>query len=353
MTTQHDDTTIERRKLDPPPQNPPPNTTTSPIPNNTTTPKLRKPRFNQQQVLALTAGATVASIILQLLLWPVDSLCGVFRFLSVIATAAYTPSYFDGSESTPLGRVWTLALRDKWQTWWRNTYFNKSPPLIFDGEKPDPNKQYIVALSPHGVLSLCHWSLNTCSGGLTDAFGPKRRSLGGSVIFNIPLYRDLMLAGGLVDASPANTKALLGAGYTVALLPGGLQEQVETEQNVQAIYIKKRMGIFKYALDYDVPVVPIFSMREVALVQTWNPLTKFRMWVCNTFGIPIYFWNPFTVGENIPCIAGNAVYLKRSGDVTTSEEVEKLHGMYIEEVKRIYNKYKAEYGFADQELVIR
>jgi hypothetical protein len=277
------------------------------------------------------------------------TLYNLSRAFTISAFVAYLPSFFDGSEITSKGRPHPLRENQKWGKSW---FPSKDCFLKFDDQIPDPQKQYIVLLSPHGVLSMGHWFLNTCEFHTYFGGNDRRRSLGGDVVFSIPFYRDMMLAGGIVSASAKTCEACLDDGYTVVVLPGGIVEQVMTKYGEQAIYIKKRKGIFKYALKYNLPIVPIYSMNEVNMTHTSDFLQNFRNYLAKSWWFPVFLCSPKIDTKKIACYGGNSIQIKMAGDEPTNEEIEQLQQMYIDEVQRIYKKYKDEWGYTQTEIKI-
>ena len=50
------------------------------------------------------------------------------------------------------------------------------------------------------------------------------RSLGGHLHFRVPLWRDLLARFGTVDGRPENCEALMRAGESIVVFPGGARE---------------------------------------------------------------------------------------------------------------------------------
>jgi len=133
----------------------------------------------------------------------------------------------------------------------------------------------VFALSPHGILPL----------GLMFAFfsnvaGVKQvlpkvdvRCLAASFCFYIPLYRDLLLAGGVCDAARYNARYLLKAGYTLALVPGGATEALYAGIGRHTLYVNKRLGFVRLAMQCGARIVPVYGFGETNsynVLQTQN-----------------------------------------------------------------------------------
>jgi 2-acylglycerol O-acyltransferase 2 len=81
------------------------------------------------------------------------------------------------------------------------------------------DKSYIFGLHPHGILPL---------GGLSGPNGFKAlfptipfRVLVASFCFYMPVYREILLASGAIDASRFSAMRALKKGYSLVLVPGG------------------------------------------------------------------------------------------------------------------------------------
>lgn len=80
--------------------------------------------------------------------------------------------------------------------------------------------------------------------------------------FYIPGYRDLLLFGGVVDAARYSAKHVLASGKSLALVPGGATEALHCKPDIDVVYLKKRRGFIKLALETGASLVPVFSFNE-------------------------------------------------------------------------------------------
>eukprot|EP00968_Pinguiococcus_pyrenoidosus_P025601 scaffold6358_cov267-Pinguiococcus_pyrenoidosus.AAC.5 len=76
------------------------------------------------------------------------------------------------------------------------------------------------------------------------------RTVAASVLFQIPLVREMALWTGCVDASRQTFKKLLSRGRSVVVVPGGEAEQLDTTFGEERIYIKQRLGFVSLALEH-------------------------------------------------------------------------------------------------------
>ena len=102
-----------------------------------------------------------------------------------------------------------------------NSWFNVKSVKTQD---LDPENVYIFGMHPHGIMPLgggsaVHYHKK---GGFTDMFpGIEFRTLAATFCFYIPVYRDIFMALGVVDAARYSAKHVLESGKSIVLVPGG------------------------------------------------------------------------------------------------------------------------------------
>eukprot|EP00455_Lapot_gusevi_P053169 TRINITY_DN823_c0_g1_i4.p1 TRINITY_DN823_c0_g1~~TRINITY_DN823_c0_g1_i4.p1 ORF type:complete len:337 (-),score=96.58 TRINITY_DN823_c0_g1_i4:58-1008(-) len=277
--------------------------------------------------------------------------------------AFYLPTYVDGSEYHCKSRYWNGLAR--WSLW--KLLFKYFPAkLVLDQPGSiDPKKQYIFASHPHGPMSVHHVMMITNAVGFHDISpGTNRRDLAASITFRIPIFRELLLWLGCVDASRATAVQVLKSGKSMVTLVGGMDEQLLARPGDNMVYVKDRMGFVKLALQYGTPIVPCYAFGENDLYRPSNflfsfrkmLLKKFRMALPLCYGVtPLFPLLPLSrpltlvVGAPIP-----VAQLNPNDDLEAfNQEATRLHQRYIEELKELFNKHKKVYAQPDAELEVR
>ncbi|TMW60748.1 hypothetical protein Poli38472_000790 [Pythium oligandrum] len=281
---------------------------------------------------------------------------------SVLATFAWTllafylPSYLDGAEHT--GERYWPAYAD----FCRSNITHGFPMTMECEEEIDPAKQYLFASHPHGILSAHHGVMMT--GGSKPSFHDispmdTRNHLGASVIFRIPIYREYLLWIGCVDASRATAERVLKKGKSLVILVGGIAEQMVSQVKDHTVYVKKRKGHIRLAIKYGVPVVPAYVFGETDLYTHSSFLLKFRQWFAKTFQMALLVaygdnkwlpWKPHK-GVDLHQVFGKPVPVEKN-EKPTQEQIDKVHQAYVDELVRVFNKYKEKYGYKDYELKV-
>jgi 2-acylglycerol O-acyltransferase 2 len=158
---------------------------------------------------------------------------------------------------------------------------------------------------------------------------------------------------GFEPVNPGNLKRLMGKGRSIALVPGGYEEATITTPYEMRVYLKNRKGFVKYALKYGYTIRPVLITNEHKAMSTLDVFTNFRLFI-NKLKIPtVIFWSKlgllFPPGIVIHTLIGKGIKGTKSygeDEMPTHEEINYAHAMYIEEIKRMYEKHKAKNGNA-------
>jgi 1-acyl-sn-glycerol-3-phosphate acyltransferase len=171
---------------------------------------------------------------------------------------------------------------------------NKNSGPIFASTE----QQYIFAVFPRGINGEFRLLMD---GMLQDAVMPPERAdhtrtLAASILFKIPLVREIVLWTGCVDATAASVAdRLLRDNFNLIVLPGGQQEQIRTQWGEEQAYVMRRKGFLKLALRHQVPVVPAYVFGSVDAYRTlrmsqWG--WKVRHFLLQNVGValPPLYW---------------------------------------------------------------
>lgn len=140
----------------------------------------------------------------------------------------------------------------------------------------------VLAVHPHGVASDYRILLD----GMLYYALPKREvlTLSASVLFAIPMVRELALWTRCIDARKSVAARALKK-HSLMVIPGGEQEQIRTVQGREEVFLSKRMGFIKLALEQQAAVVPCYAFGCVDLYATYNDfLFSPREWLRKMLG---------------------------------------------------------------------
>ncbi|CAD7925480.1 unnamed protein product [Amoebophrya sp. A25] len=166
--------------------------------------------------------------------------------------------------------------------------------------KLDPSKAYMFGYHPHGILSVgALLNFSTFATGFDLLFpGIDVRLLTMKINFQIPFWREFLLALGLQDVSAQSITNNLRRGKSVALVPGGAKESLESDIGNNVLILENRKGFVKYALKNGASLVPVYSFGETDLYQTVELTGRAKEW---------QDWLQKKMGFALPLIAGRSL----------------------------------------------
>lgn len=277
---------------------------------------------------------------------------GSWQGASLMLVGMYLRSFLSGKEYSANG-AWPAFQR--WSAWKPITrfLFGECKLVVEEPEKLRACKQGILAVAPHGVVSFNHVLYITDAAGWLsrDVWPVDRRELGASVIFRIPLYRELLLWLGCVDASLATARRVLKSGRSLFVYPGGEAEQMRARPGDHIAYWESRKGFVKLALEFGIPLIPSYCFGENELFHPLNMFSQLRMALCNKFhvAIPLGYgrWGTL-LPRKIPLVSviGSPMEVPKMGrdDPDFSAKVDEVHAAFLEQTKALFDRHKAEYA---------
>ena len=227
-----------------------------------------------------------------------------------------------------------------------------------------PDQSYIFLYHPHGVIGL-----GACTSLITNACGfdtlqIRRRAATLNACFLVPFYREWMLSLGVVSANKSTLKGILlrkhqnhhgdnnHARESVILLPGGAMEALYAQLGRFRLYLQRRKGFCKLAMETGAALVPVVGFGENQAFCTILPpkdswLATFQhvfTKIC-TFSLPLLA-SPWPQPHPIHVVVGQP--LRPQPGMTVDE----FHVAYLDALTQLYNREKAHYGHADIPLEI-
>jgi 2-acylglycerol O-acyltransferase 2 len=230
------------------------------------------------------------------------------------------------------------------------------PNELIEAEQK-PNAQFVFACFPHACFSDYRVSMD----GILDQALPhvwkNTRTLAATVLFRLPICREIALWTGAIDARRSVAEALLDRGRSFIVLPGGEAEQIRTVHGKERVYLKSRKGFIKLALRKGVPVVPVYIFGASDYYYTSNMFFGPREWLQKTFGVCIPLaigrWGslicPLPVKTTLTFAKPMSFTVKVRG-APTDEEVDKAHAAFCTALKELFDDHKAGLGYGNRNL---
>lgn len=256
------------------------------------------------------------------------------------------------------GRKFAFARNASYWKWYSH-YF----PIKLKKEADlDPSKNYVFGYHPHGVISVGAWTnFATEANDFSKLYpGINCRLLTLASNFNLPLYRDYLMAQGLASVSRQSCENILnkGPGNSIMIVIGGAGESLNARPGVYDLVLKKRLGFIKLAIRNGASLVPVFSFGENDIwEQADNPagsriwkfqksIQKLSGWTFPLFhgrGLFNYNFGVLPHRRQITTIVGRPIDVNKNENPTEKEILE-IQRKYIDELYNIWNTYKDEYA---------
>eukprot|EP00290_Baffinella_frigidus_P035945 CAMPEP_0180316140 /NCGR_PEP_ID=MMETSP0988-20121125/33075_1 /TAXON_ID=697907 /ORGANISM="non described non described, Strain CCMP2293" /LENGTH=336 /DNA_ID=CAMNT_0022301169 /DNA_START=94 /DNA_END=1101 /DNA_ORIENTATION=+ len=265
--------------------------------------------------------------------------------LLLVVLAFYLPSYLNGCEQRE-GRN-SMHVQTHWIWHWLKRRMNLK--LHFE-EELDPAKKYVFGVHPHSILpwgsivNLLTDVNNKESNGFHDKFSFTQLHAGGaSVCFCIPVYRELCLAGGCIEATRPVMDKALEQGKSIMIVVGGAAEAMHAFPGTNTLILKKRYGFVAMAIRNGADLVPVYSFGETdaydqvdlsrvpvigSLRERWTRIFGTTLPMVTNI-IPLKCDCTTHVGRPIP--------VERDPD-PSPEKVEALLQIYMAEIQRIFDE---------------
>lgn len=219
-----------------------------------------------------------------------------------------------------------------------------------------PDAQFVFAVFPHGTSADYRILMDGILYEVLPNIHRKCRTLAASVLFRIPIVREMSLWTGCIDARRSVAENVLEKGMSILVLPGGMAEQLMTDHGREIVYLKKRKGFVKLAMKKGVPLVPVYVFGCSDMFYTSHFLFKFRSWLMKSFGFCI----PLAAGlggTSCPLSVKTTVVMgkpltfesKEKGK-PTEEELNNAHDQFSVALRQLFDEHKGRLGYGDRSL---
>ncbi|KAI8322849.1 diacylglycerol acyltransferase [Martensiomyces pterosporus] len=297
-------------------------------------------------------------------LWATSPLLSLLLFVFLFRFASIRPflvaylvfCFFDPRPYDGVGRRYSFI--QKLPIWDHiNAYFQ--PKLVFE-EPLDPAEKYVFGSHPHGVISYMSQLIAGPTGmGIESHFpGLVVRGVTMPASFNIPFFRDYALAMGCLSCDRNSIRRILSDRHhnlhqSLLVVVGGAEESMLAHDGSADLVLLKRRGFVREAIRAGCNLVPIYNFNENSIYKLVpnEPGTfahRFEMAIKEVCGFTILlfhgqniFFTPYRT--QLTSVVGRTIRVNRNYD-PTPEEIEHYHSLYVNELTRLYNKYKPRYA---------
>lgn len=128
----------------------------------------------------------------------------------------------------------------------------------FSGLEHVPVDRPVLLAGNHSTLAVLDAPILLL--GLHDRLGLFPRTVGDHVHFRVPAWRALVERFGVVDGTPENVRALMRAGETIVVFPGGAREVFKRRGEKYALIWGRRTGFARLAIEFGYPIIPFAAV---------------------------------------------------------------------------------------------
>ena len=224
-------------------------------------------------------------------------------------------------------------------------YF-KSYKLIIEDNEPLQETNSLFTFHPHGYFAngmfLAHISNNTVKNSVIA---------GSRMALVYPWGGIIMKSFGVEGVNPENFENMLKKKENISVIPGGFEEATLTRYGKQRVFLNNRKGFIKMTLKYGYMIYPVYTFGETNLHNSLSNeklglvLNKLKLPGTIPYSKNLIFPNN---DEELVTVIGKGLQMPKI-EKPTQDEVDKYHSIYVENLKRIYLKFKRE-GDGDLEI---
>ncbi|ORY33084.1 diacylglycerol acyltransferase-domain-containing protein [Naematelia encephala] len=238
---------------------------------------------------------------------------------------------------------------------------NYADPSLQEADLP-ADRPYLFGYHPHGIIGMGAFATFATEGtNFSQLFpGIKPHLLTLESNFKMPFYRDLLLFHGVSSVSKPSCANILaqGPGSAITIVIGGAAESLSAHPGTADLTLKKRFGFIKMAIREGADLVPVFSFGENDIYEQLanakgSIVYKVQKRFQKIFGftLPLFYGRglfnynyglmPFR--HPIVSVIGKPISVTRDPN-PSHEVVQKTQKLYIEELMRIWDRYKDVYA---------
>jgi 1-acyl-sn-glycerol-3-phosphate acyltransferase len=232
-------------------------------------------------------------------------------------------------------------------------------PKELADEETKQGAQFLIGVFPHGSWADYRVLMDGMLPEVFPNISGNIKTLAASVLFRMPLIREMSLWTGCVDASRAVAARQLDQGQSLLILPGGEAEQIRTAFGKEIVYVNARKGFIKLAMTKGVPAVPCYAFGCSDYYRTSSFVFDVRVALIKNLGVCV----PLAAGFlGSPCcplpvkttiVFGKPIHfdVKEKG-LPTLEELDLAHSKFIVALKLLFDEHKTKLGYEARKLEI-
>jgi 1-acyl-sn-glycerol-3-phosphate acyltransferase len=220
------------------------------------------------------------------------------------------------------------------------------------------NKAKLLIWHPHGSQTISYVIHRLCTKSPIHPYIKNTKLAVHSVMFQVPILRELSLMLGFIPATRETIKYYLNKGVSVALFPGGVREMDYCGEKDNKCYLKSRKGFIEIAKELDIEIIPVYVAGEQQFFKVndnnkyYDILTKIVSAITG-YTTSLQAFRLFNIDNILKWLRvyigcedyRTYTYMGKPIKVNTMDE-------YVHELQRIYGKVKEKYNIqSDLEII--
>ncbi len=240
-------------------------------------------------------------------------------------------------------------------TIWREYFnFTYDASAITEVLAKNQDKRYIFFQFPHGIFPMGQ----VIAASIASRFSPNKRMVAtaADAVFTFPVMRHFMSWVGARPISKKMIAKIFDEGCNCVILPGGIAEMYVTNTYEETIYLRKRFGTVKLAIQQGANIIPVFFFGNSSIfdVPGGSGKESFLSRISRRLRASIIFFYGrqfLTVPYRHPIhvVYGEPVEVKQN-DNPTNEEVAEMLQKVIDAVEKLYKEKHP--SWEDRPLVV-
>ncbi|OCF35703.1 2-acylglycerol O-acyltransferase 2 [Kwoniella heveanensis BCC8398] len=224
------------------------------------------------------------------------------------------------------------------------------------------DRPYLFGYHPHGIIGMGAFATFATEGTNFSEYFPgiKPHLLTLESNFQIPFYREILMFHGISSVAKASCANILsqGPGSAITIVVGGATESLSAHPGTADLTLKRRYGFIKMAIREGADLVPVFSFGENDIYEqlanakgSWVYKLQKNFQKMFGFTLPLFYGRglfnynyglmPFR--HPIVSVVGKPIHVKKDPR-PSDEHVQEMQQLYIEELMRIWDRYKDLYA---------
>lgn len=240
------------------------------------------------------------------------------------------------------------------------SYFNMKLTLDLNEKnelpKYDPKQRYIFCHHPHGIFGYSNLAISTNTLGFRELTGLKEvRFCMADVLTYLPIIREYFIFQGCTTASKSVIQKVLRGGEDIGLIVGGSAEVLLNQRGRERLYLQKRKGFIKLAMEEGAHLVPMYVF---GLTDTYYQMDRFNKFLRKVVSVtkvvlPMFYgrFGIFPFDSEVTVVMGHPMKVPHSKN-PSRDLVEEVHAAYVKEVQLLFDRNKGRFGFEDRVLEI-